>query len=281
MSRWVLATFLLAFSGLTMADHKHASAKPGAESCDHESHQVDHAHVQIGVMDLNFPLTHLVKRIMQDAYVEIGRVPHFISSPPRRSLMLAGGGLLEAELYRVAAVERMYPDLIRVDYPLYTVEAVAYVWDAQLPVSACADLASYRVAVVRGIVLMEQCAEDAAQLIIVSNETALLDLLAKKLIDVALVEAAQGEVLVAPHMPSGVSVLPRALMSAPIYHYVHKHAAEMVKPLAAALRELDRIGELASRKLQWEIENSRAAALPDGAARSTVLGRLSAADAHY
>lgn len=242
---WIFSLLALGFALPGLADPRDGNRF----APDHDAA----AHVLVGIMDLDIPLNTLIRGIIQDAYVDIGRVPHFIASPPRRSLMLAGTGRLDAELYRVRAVEKQYPDLVRVDHPLYTVEAIAYAWNEGLPLFSCKDLKDYRVGVVRGIVLMESCAANARERVSVPDVPALNDLLVQQRVDVVLVERAQGQVIIDTRKPEGVKALPVPLLYEPIYHYVHRHHQSLAEPLAEALRRMDAAGGIQARTSLWRI----------------------------
>ncbi len=228
------------------------AAEPSGTQAYPPNGSPESAHVQIGTMDSHNELNKLVRGIMQEAYVAIGRVPHYILSPPRRSLMLAGNGLLDAELFRVSAIEKLYPDLVRVDFPLYRVEGIAYAKKGHLPIYSCKDLSNYRVGVERGIVIMEECAAGAQQLVHAPDLASLAHMLAMSRVDVVLVERVNGQMQIEPNVP-GVTALPTPLFSTPLYHYVHKSAGYLVQPLTAALRDMESRGALAAHHMFWRI----------------------------
>lgn len=235
----------------------------GAAASHAESGGAVEAHIMVGVMDTEPPLNAPMQAIVRDAYVAIGRVPHFVFSPPRRSLMLAGTGMLDAELFRAPDVEQLYPDLVRVDFPLYRVQVIAYTHDATAPIYGCPDLRNYRVGVIRGIVLMENCAEGAQQVARAPDTARLAQMLRNRRVDVILVERAMGELQIAPVVGMEIVALPQPLLTVPVHHYVHRKQAHLAAPLAEALRDLHRNGEIDFRLAQWRTQAYPAAIGPE------------------
>lgn len=259
-SHFLINLFLVA--GLLMAAS--VRAEHGHEGNGHPSSGgADTPHLMVGVMDHEPPLNAPMRGIIRDAYVEIGRVPHFVSSPPRRSLMLAGNGLLDAEMFRVAAVEELYPDLIRVNVPLYQIQGIVYGKNPDLPIFACQDLRDYRVGVVRGVVIMENCAEGAQAVVQAPSTAQLAKLLDQDRIDLILVERAMGELQIAPLVGRDVVALKAPLLSAPIYHYLHRKNAALKEPLERALRRLHAGGDIEFRLAHWRIQQFPAGVGPE------------------
>ncbi|MDX1802274.1 MAG: hypothetical protein R3303_15185, partial [Marinobacter sp.] len=63
------------------------------------------------------PITLLAERLLSRAYRELGYTIRLVFMPSRRALMVANSGRVDGELFRVAGVERAFPNLIAVPYP--------------------------------------------------------------------------------------------------------------------------------------------------------------------
>lgn len=188
------------------------------------------------------PITRLAERLLSRAYDQLGYTINVRYMPSRRALVMANSGRVDGELFRVAGVERAFPNLIAVPYPLIRGRLMVVTLDQNLTDWSPALLARSVVGVRRGIIVAERAA-DGMQTILFNDFEQMLELLKAGRIDVGLVSEVEGVSSMTAAQQAQVTILKRPLSAYTLYHYLnHKHR-ELVQPLAAVFQRLTETGE--------------------------------------
>ncbi len=194
----------------------------------------------------DLPSTTLAVQLLSAAYDDLGIDVTAREVPSRRALMMASIGQLDGDLFRIAEVADRYPNLIRVPYPLLEgkLHAVSKFPDNRL-LAGNGDWRP-RVAVRRGVLIAEQTADDLNMIPVHADSyqqmQAMLDW---GRVDLALVSSIEGISPLQNERWDHLYILPEPVTRFTLYHYLHRRHARLVDPLAEALEQLDRSGEMA------------------------------------
>jgi polar amino acid transport system substrate-binding protein len=183
-------------------------------------------------------------RIVKEAFRRIGEQVSIVNQPPERALINANEGALDGDCWRVEGQAERYPNLIMVPEPVDVATITAFTWDPELAVGTWEDLKPCNVAYINGWKVLDARVHDTRSLIKVKNIDSLFTLLARKRIDVALVDSLMGQAALRRMKLSGIRALTPPLTRPNMYIYLHKRHAELVPKLAQALRQMRRDGTM-------------------------------------
>ncbi len=164
--------------------------------------------------------------------------------PPKRSIMLANEGIVDAECSRIYNITDNYPNLIRVPTPIYIVRVGLYSLKTDKSFQNWPDLAGYKIGLLGGT-FFAAGAKSTFNLIPANNPTHLFDLLIAERIDFALLTDVIGPDLLAK-IPEyrDIKLLNPHFMEFYVYHYVHKKHQDLVIPIDRSIRALQKSGEI-------------------------------------
>ncbi|GAB3188843.1 substrate-binding periplasmic protein [Hydrogenophaga aquatica] len=175
---------------------------------------------------------------------EMGRQAELLVYPAasERSLINANAGIEDGQALRVAGLEAMYPNLVRVPEPVITNDFVAMSVKHRFVTSDWNSLKPYTVGYLIGWKIFENNVPPGVDRTPVRDAEQLFTLLARDRADVVLYERWQG-LAQARSTNLDVRVMEPPLVSTPMYMYLHKKHEALVQPAAQALAKLKRTGE--------------------------------------
>jgi polar amino acid transport system substrate-binding protein len=183
-------------------------------------------------------------KVLEAAYGRMGIEVAGKKLPAARSLALADKGELDGEVNRIAAIERDYPDLIRVDVPINSVEGVVVTNGRTLENTNLETLRTMRVGIKIGNKYAELLTEGFPELTRMPDENKLMQLLLAGRLDALLVDRPWA--LTQVRSPDGdrlrINEPPLAVI--PLYHYLHARHAGLVPGITAELRAMRDSGEI-------------------------------------
>lgn len=184
-------------------------------------------------------LDRLVAAVFREAGVEAEILVYPAAS--ERSLLNANEGIDDGQALRVAGLEKVYPNLIRVPEPVMMNDFVAM---SRKPVFATPNwsaLKPYSVTYIIGWKIFESNVPVEVPVTPVRDAEQMFALLARERVDVALYERWQG---LAQARSAGlqVSVMEPPLVSVPMHMYLHKRHADLVPRVSQALVRLKQNG---------------------------------------
>lgn len=186
------------------------------------------------------PATTVAERVMREAYRRLGLGLEVLSLPGERSLLSANSGEHDAELYRKAGIEQAYPNLLMVPVPLQTYEIVAFSKAvAPFVLKGWESLRPYRLGYVKGIKIIEERTAGMQTETVATMLQAFTKLELGRT-DLVLANRVSGLATLRAHRFPGVSALAPPLASFPVFHYLHRRHRELLGPLTAVLREMER-----------------------------------------
>ncbi len=208
-----------------------------------------HASLLIFNRPADTPQARYVIDLLRMAYKEIGYELHIIDFNHQSSLAAANEGVLDGQLGRIADVTQDYPNLLKVDFPLFNFNLLLL---KNCQTCLYSDLKSLAI----------QSSYPAAQsflgkqpfhgdVITVRNITAQLNLLTQKRVEGALL---LDFLLSTKHPNFDQSQFHKeVLMSMQSFHFVHKRHATLIPKLTAALKKLDEQGTVRFLKNKYNL----------------------------
>lgn len=187
--------------------------------------------------------TGFLDRLVAAVFREVGVQAEILVYPAasERSLLNANEGIDDGQALRVAGLEKIYPNLIRVPEPVMMNDFVAM---SRKPPFATPDwtaLKPYSVTYIIGWKIFESNVPAGVPATPVREAEQMFALLARERVDVALHERWQG---LAQARDSGlkVRVMEPPLVSVPMHMYLHKKHAALVPRVSQALARLKHNG---------------------------------------
>jgi polar amino acid transport system substrate-binding protein len=184
-----------------------------------------------------------MEELAREAFGRVGVDIRVSALPGERALINANNGLDDGDLLRIAGLEKVYPNLVRIPEKVMDFEFTAFTRSNAIHISGFADLKPYSVAYVTGWKYYENNVKEAHEITTVRGLPELFGLLNLGRTDVVLAERWQG--LWAAH-EAGVKVVPQTppFSVSDMYIYLHKRHADLVPKVAEAIAEMKTDGTL-------------------------------------
>ncbi|MBN3561060.1 substrate-binding periplasmic protein [Aliamphritea spongicola] len=183
-------------------------------------------------------------QVIREAYRKLGIEVDADYLPASRSLMMAGYGQYDGELYRIAGITEDYPHLLQVPTPVNRVEVVAFCrtdGDSEMNLES---LKNYRLGVRRGVRFNVHLPLSETTQRVDSNRQ-LFNMLEKSRIDIALVGKANGLQIIREMEVTDITPLATPLLNLNLYHYVHSRHKALIPKLNKVLQDMHLNGRIA------------------------------------
>nr|WP_319565740.1 transporter substrate-binding domain-containing protein [uncultured Rhodoferax sp.] len=184
-------------------------------------------------------LDQLITAVFRDIGIEAEIILY--PTATERSLLNANEGLDDGEAMRVAGLEKLYPNLIRVPEEVIFNDFVAYTTGEPFTTDSWDSLKPYSVTYLIGWKVFEQNVPKGKEITLVRDANQLFGMLKSKRADIALYERWQGLVKVRD-MGFKVQVLEPPLVHTKMFMYLHKKHAALVPRVAQALAKMKQDG---------------------------------------
>lgn len=201
------------------------------------------------------PIPTYVKALMEEAYAELGIELVYLDMPRARSIVEANAGRIAGELGRLPGLEREFPNLIRLEFPLFRYQLVIVADRRQCGLCELADLDN--LAYVNGMQGVEQVLAAQSQQLptvqAVDLEQLRLMFQSQRVKAIILndFEAQQLGLLDDPHH---IAV---PILTEVGYHYLHQQHADLVPQLAAVLERMHDQGRVTAIMREAGASSSR------------------------
>jgi polar amino acid transport system substrate-binding protein len=176
--------------------------------------------------------------------------------PSERAMINANEGIDDGVLVRVAGLEEIYPNLIRVPEQVTTFEFSAFTKTINPPLRNWEDLKPYHVGIICGWKILEIKLTGVQSLTRVKDEVALFSLLAGDRVDFIVYDRMQGLALMEAQHLQNIRILEPPLAVKPMYLYLNKKHQDLVPQVGEALREM-RVSGLIDRITAESTKNRR------------------------
>lgn len=185
--------------------------------------------------------TGMLDRIVKEAFSRIGIKAEIVFNPTGRSLEDVNSGFADAEINRIAGMEKNYPNLVRVPEPNMVMHFVAFS-KKDFKIEGWESIRDLQIGIVKGWKILEDNTADFPHVTLVPTETELFNMLDKDRIDIALYSKLTGYEQLMIRGLEDIYHLEPPLASREMYLYLHKKHQELVEPLAEALRSMKEDG---------------------------------------
>ncbi|MDX9958476.1 MAG: hypothetical protein RBT68_08555 [Spirochaetia bacterium] len=187
-------------------------------------------------------------RILKEAFRRVGATFDRITVPSARALILANQGAIDGDYVRIQGIDSSFPDLVRVDVPIATMDFSAFtVSPGPYPVS-WADLASVPFAHIIGWKIVEQNTAGFGSAQKVRDPEALFAMLSSGKVRTVVYDRSEGlrylRNLVQGMDPDSIRVT--SLEQRGMYLYLNARHKDLAGRLEAALSDMEQEGLIAS-----------------------------------
>lgn len=180
--------------------------------------------------------------IIREAFRRIGHQIKILHLPSERALVNANKGIDDGNFVRIAGLEKIYPNLVRVPESITAFEFAAFAKDPSIRIRDWDSLEPYNVGIITGWKILEANIVGTRSLTKVSDPTALFKLLAGDSVDLVVFDRRQGNAFLRNHGLSGIMPLTPLLARQEMYLYLNRSHTALVPKLAEALRKMKRDG---------------------------------------
>ncbi len=182
--------------------------------------------------------------IIREAFRRIGMDVKIVRVPSERGLVDADRGIDDGDFVRVAGLEKMYPNLVRVPEPICDFEFTVFTKDLSIRINGWRSLKPYNVGIITGWNILERNITGTRSLTEVGDANALFELLAHGRVDLVVFDRVEGDAVIKKLGLSEIIALKPYLSKQGMYLYLNRRYAGLAPRLAAALLEMKRNGDM-------------------------------------
>ncbi len=183
-----------------------------------------------------------ITRIEQEALRRLGYTLEYVHFPAERGLQNANAGIIDGDAIRVSGLDKIYPNLIRVNEKIMDWEFVVFSkqdikidhgWDSLKP---------YVVSIINGWKILERNIPKEATLTKVNSANQLFSLLDKNRTDLIIYERYRGLARIKNRHSEDIHIIEPPLETRAMYMYLHKKHKDLIPQLARVLKEMKQDG---------------------------------------
>ncbi|MDH3760955.1 MAG: transporter substrate-binding domain-containing protein [Gammaproteobacteria bacterium] len=183
----------------------------------------------------------LVEEIFKRLNIEV----KLVWLPSRRSLVSTNDGVDDGNIARTSAVEKKFPNLVRVPEKVFDFEFMAYSRDPSITLSDWKSLNPYVVGIINGWQIVERNVAGAKLVTRANDYEQLFNLLDKGRVEVAILDRAMGSWKL---KQLGLDIFPidPPIIKLPMFIYLNKKHESLVPGFARVLKDMKRDGTFAA-----------------------------------
>lgn len=194
--------------------------------------------------NLNFVRTQLGERYvcahkaLTAAYANLGHHVSYYTLPSKRGLHESNVGRFDGEMLRVEGIEKEYKNLIPVPVAICYVKSVI-VAKPGIVINSYADFKDHRFGITSGFVGLERIVKKYDLTVTrAMNHDALLQLLAKDRVDIAIINKANAVAFVKTQPKGKFTIINDFSRNIDLYHYLHKKHRALVPLITQELKAI-------------------------------------------
>ncbi len=188
--------------------------------------------------------TGYIDRILIEAFNRIGLTVSLSKKPAERSLYNANKGVDDGDYIRVAGLEKIYPNLIRVPSKLFDMEFVAFAKNKTVKVDGWASLKPYHVGILRGWKILEMNVKEAKSRSELDSIESMFKMVDLGRLDIALYSRYLGRGVLENMGYSGIRDLNPPFAVEEMFLYLNNKHAKLVPELAKVLETMKHDGTI-------------------------------------
>lgn len=145
--------------------------------------------------------------IIREAFRRVGHQITIVHLPSERALVNANKGIDDGNFVRIAGLDTLYPNLVRVPESITVFEFAAFTKDPSIRIRDWESLKPHNVGIITGWKILEANIVGTRSLTKVSSPKALFELLASDSVDLVVFDRRQGNVFLRNHGLAGIMPL--------------------------------------------------------------------------
>ncbi len=177
-------------------------------------------------------------QVLIEAFRRIKQPIQITHLTTERSITNANLGITDGEFPRIAGLDSLYTNLIRVPGKINDFEFVAFTWRPDIQLKDWSSCKPYNVAIVRGWKILEANLADVKSLVKVKNQDILFSLLAEHRIDIVVYSRFEGYEMIKKHDIQSVRVVEPPLAKREMFLYLNKKHQQLIPPIAKQLQSM-------------------------------------------
>jgi len=188
----------------------------------------------------DFPESHTIHKLLNEVYKTIGYETELVFRPAKRSLMDVNSGRFDAELARIIGTETEYPNLIRVDEPIYALSFSAIVKkNSKIWLSSWEELKKHSIGYPRGYRILDIRTRDL-DAVQINNSAAISKMVQGGRFEIGI--AITSDAIKLAKENSNIVVLKPPIESITLYHYIHVKHRRLAPAIKSNLIKLNDSG---------------------------------------
>jgi polar amino acid transport system substrate-binding protein len=177
-------------------------------------------------------------QVLIEAFRRIEQPIQITHLPTERSITNANSGITDGEFPRIAGLDSLYTNLIRVPEKIVDFEFVAFTWRTDIQLKDWSSCKPYNIAIVRGWKILEANLANVKSLVRVKNQKILFSLLAKHRIDIVVYSRFEGYEMIKKHDIQPVRVVEPPLAKREMFLYLNKKHLLLIPAIAKQLQSM-------------------------------------------
>jgi ABC-type amino acid transport substrate-binding protein len=154
-------------------------------------------------------------------------------------------GTTQGELLRIKEIQKKYPNLVRIPYPISRLKSMALTLSGQPEINGIEGLQDKNVGVLRGLEYTNILTRNMDRLLLNSIES-LFEILLAGRVDVIIFPELDARKYIKSHqLEDKVNISTYPIVDIPLYHFVHKDSKVVIELLNKKMSEMDKTGALA------------------------------------
>ncbi len=188
--------------------------------------------------------------IAKEAFRRIGVEVELPYLPAERSISAANDGLHDGELNRISGMEKVYPNLIRIDESMMDFEFVGLTKNISTHGGNWEDLRPYQIGLIKGWKILETNVGNFPKITYYHNANDLFHGLELDRVDIILYGKLIGYAVMKGLDIDNFKILTPAFATKKMYMYLHKKHLSKISKLAIALKQIKQDGTYKKIKSQ-------------------------------
>jgi len=187
-------------------------------------------------------LTGFIDRVQAEALRRMGYTLEIVRLPAGRGLQNSNAGLIDGESIRIAGLDKIYPNLVRVDEKIMDLDFVAFSKQNIRINNGWNSLKHHVVSIVNGWKILEKNIPKNTTLTKVKSVAQLFALLEKDRTDLVIYERLGGLAIIADKQYNSMHVIEPPLDTREMYMYLHKKHKALIPELTKILKKMKQDG---------------------------------------
>ena len=181
--------------------------------------------------------------ILKSAYHNLGIEIRYLPLPGERALRTSNSGEVDGEVFRIAKVDKRYPNLIPVPTSINVLQGTVFTKRHVFEVDGWKSLAPYKIGIQVGIKFVERGTKGMKRIVVDSNEQ-LFKMLDNDRVDIIVVAYTNGLKTLSSLKLKGIRALTPAVEEYALYHYLHKKNRDLIPKIDAQLKAMKKSGTI-------------------------------------